>query len=130
LAKKVQRIGRVVMKDWPDVLRDPQPRETFWSHEGNMLIYADIFKKLGGYDPKMRAHETQDLSIRLAQLGIKTQFDPAIKVRHYSVDVRGDARKNEQLDAMIYLVKKYGLKSYLTGKVDQIEPRFDVSNIR
>jgi GT2 family glycosyltransferase len=116
-AKAIQRVGRAVMEGWPNVLAKPEPTPTFWLHEGNMLVYSDVFKHVGGYDPKLRAHETQDLSIRLEKLGIKRQFDPSIEVVHHYIDVRGDARNSEQFRAMAYMIRKHGLGQWLTGNV-------------
>lgn len=110
-------IGRVVkpgLSQWPNVLEPPAPKPTYWLHEGNMLIYSHVLRAVGGYDGSMREHEAQDLSIRLENAGIKRQFDPAIEVVHHYVDVRGKTRTRNQYEAARYLIRKHGLRRYLT----------------
>ncbi len=118
-AVAARRLGQAIMKDWPNVLSHPTATKAFWVHEGNMFIPADLFNKIGGYDPKLRAHETQDLSLRLEQKGIKRQFDPSVEVVHHYIDVRGNQRNNEQLKAMAYLIHKHGILNWINPKLAQ-----------
>lgn len=114
IAKAVRRVGLPASKAWPNVLDDPAPTETYWLHEGNMLIYSDVFKSVGGYDPLCRAHGAQDLAIRLEKRGVRRQFDPSIEVVHHYIDVRGKSRRKQQLAAMRYLIRKHGFVRWLT----------------
>lgn len=116
LAAVVERMGRSALTQWPDVARPPMPARVYWLHEGNMLIFSDALRRVGGYDPSMREHEAQDFSIRLEKQGIKRQFDPSIKVVHHYVDVRGKTRTKKQLDAAIHLIRKHGVKRFLTDR--------------
>lgn len=118
-AVRVRQLGQAIMKNWPNVLSPPTATETFWVHEGNMFIASDLFSKIGGYDPKLRAHETQDLSLRLEKKGIKRQFDPSVEVIHHYIDVRGNQRNNEQLKAMAYLIHKHGILNWINPKLAQ-----------
>jgi N-acetylglucosaminyl-diphospho-decaprenol L-rhamnosyltransferase len=79
-----------------------------------MLIYSNVFKSIGGYDPLMRAHGAQDLAIRLEYRRIKRQFDPSIKVVHHYIDVRGKSRKKQQAQCVRYLLRKHGFMRWLT----------------
>lgn len=115
LARTIQRTVRPIVKNYPNVLDAPQPQQTFWLHEGNMLIYADVYKSIGGYDVNMRNHGAQDLAIRLEKKGIKRWFDPSIEVVHHYIDVRGKKRKKQQYESLRYLLGKHGPKAWLTG---------------
>lgn len=106
-ARIVQRIGLVSRRGWPDILSLPRPCSTFWLHEGNMMIYSDIFRRIGGYDTMMRHHEALALALKLDQVLVKRQFDPAIRTVHYSTDVRGRGRGGEKRDARRYLNRTY-----------------------
>jgi GT2 family glycosyltransferase len=115
LAKKIARVGASAMQYWPNILEDPAPTETYWVHEGNMLVNSGVFKSIGGYDPLIREHEAQDLAIRLDNKGVKRYFDPSIKVVHHHVDVRGKHRSRQQAKALMYLLGKHGLARWLTA---------------
>ncbi|MGB3481271.1 MAG: glycosyltransferase [Mycobacterium sp.] len=112
--RAIRRVGTPGRKHWPDIFQPPVPRETYWLHEGNMLINAGVFRSVGGYDPGVRYHEAQDLAIRLAKLGVKRQFDPAIEVIHHYVDVRGKSRGSQERNAVLYLIRKHGVVRFLT----------------
>ena len=98
----------------PTLLGPPAPAPTYWVHEGNMLVYSTVFRSVGGYDPMLRAHEIQDLAIRLAKIGVKRQFDPSISVTHHHIDVRGRNRRKWETRATIYLIRKHGVVRFLT----------------
>jgi N-acetylglucosaminyl-diphospho-decaprenol L-rhamnosyltransferase len=114
LAGRIRDLTMPAMKNWPNVLEPATAVQTYWLHEGNVLIYSDVLRSLGGYDPAMREHETQDFAIRLEKSGIGRQFDPSIEVVHHHVDVRGRSRPKKQLDAALYIMRKHGLRRWLT----------------
>jgi GT2 family glycosyltransferase len=114
--KALRHLGMPGKKSWPNVFEPPVPTETYWVAEGNMLIRSSVFRSVGGYDPLIRAHEAQDLAIRLEKRGIKRQFDPSIEVIHYCVDVRGRNRGKQQRKAALYLIRKHGLVRWLTDR--------------
>ena len=114
LARAVRRATAVTMTRWPNVLEPPVPAPAYWVHEGNMLIPSSLFRSVGGYDSTLRHHEVQDLAIRLAKRGIKTQFDPRIHVVHQHIDVRGKNRNKWEHEATRYLIRKHGLFRFLT----------------
>jgi GT2 family glycosyltransferase len=112
--KALRRISMPGSKSWPNVFEPPVPTETYWVAEGNMLIQSSVFKSVGGFDPLIRAHEAQDLAIRLEKRGVKRRFDPSIEVIHHYVDVRGKNRGRQQRKAALYLIRKHGLVRWLT----------------
>jgi GT2 family glycosyltransferase len=115
VANALQRIGGVTALGFPDVFASPRPRRTYWLHEGNLLIYADTFHRVGGYDPLMRHHEALDLALKLEHAGVRRHFDPAIALIHHSIDVRGPSRARQKRTARRYLARKHGRWHLLTG---------------
>jgi GT2 family glycosyltransferase len=116
LARALRTATSAASSRWPDVLETPAPAPAYWVHEGNMLVRADLFRSIGGYDSKLRHHEVQDLAIRLRKRGIKTQFDPSIHVVHQHIDVRGKSRNKWAREATRYLIRKHGLYRFLTDR--------------
>jgi GT2 family glycosyltransferase len=116
LARAIQRIAGPIQKDWPNLLEPPVATPAYWLHEGNMLIYSTLLRSVGGYDPAIRSHETQDLAIRLEKKGVKRQFDPTISVIHHHVDVRGKNRSKWEYKAAYYLIRKHGVFRWLTDR--------------
>jgi GT2 family glycosyltransferase len=115
LADMVQRLAGPIAPGWPSLLDKPIPRRAYWLHEGNLLVYSDVFKAVGGYDPSLRSHEAQDLAIRLDNKGIKRQFDPSISVVHHHIDVRGKNRRKWESSATRYLIRKHGIARFILG---------------
>jgi N-acetylglucosaminyl-diphospho-decaprenol L-rhamnosyltransferase len=115
LAGLVHRLAGPIAPGWPSLLDEPIPRRAYWLHEGNLLIYSDVFKAVGGYDPVLRSHEAQDLAIRLNDKHIGRQFDPSIRVVHHHVDVRGRNRRKWESSATRYLIRKHGMARFIAG---------------
>lgn len=109
-ARIVQAMGGVARRGWPDILSPPRPCPTFWLHEGNMLIYSSVFRRIGGYDPLMRHHEALALAVKLSNAHVRRQFDPAISTIHSGTDVRGGTRGSEKRAARRYLSRSYSLR--------------------
>jgi GT2 family glycosyltransferase len=114
LAGAIRRMAAPLVSDWPNVLAPPVAAPAYWVHEGNMLVHSGLFRSVGGYDPALREHEIQDLAIRLEKRGVKRQFDPSIRVIHTEVDVRGKNRQKSVNQAALYLLRKHGLRRFLT----------------
>jgi GT2 family glycosyltransferase len=114
LAATVSRVGRGAMRSWPKILETPCAVRTYWVHEGNMLVSARVFREVGGYDGTIREHEAQDLAIRLERRGVPRWFDPGIEVVHHHVNVRGSFRIGTQLNTALHLVRKHGVRRWLT----------------
>ena len=115
IANAVRRVNVPAEKHWPNVLEKPKPAPAYWLHEGNLMIYSSVFRAIGGYDPLMRNHGAQDLAIRLEKKGVKRYFDPAVKVVHHYIDVRGSKRRRQQYESIRHLMRKHGLVHYLTA---------------
>jgi GT2 family glycosyltransferase len=116
LAWVLHKATAVTTSRWPNVLEAPAPAPAYWVHEGNMLISSGLFRSIGGYDAQLRHHEVQDLAIRLAKRGVRTQFDPRIHVVHQHIDVRGKSRNKWAREASRYLIRKHGLYRFLTDR--------------
>lgn len=116
IASAAQRFAAPLMKDWPNILATPAPAPAYWLHEGNMLVGSGVLRSLGGYDPALRCHETQDLAIRMEKRGIGRQFDPEIKVVHLHIDVRGKNRNRWANRAVRQLIRKHGLMRWLCDR--------------
>jgi GT2 family glycosyltransferase len=116
LARALRSATSAASSRWPDVLEPPAPAPAYWVHEGNMLVRADLFRSIGGYDSNLRHHEVQDLAIRLEKRGVRTQFDPRIHVVHQHIDVRGKSRNKWAREATRYLIRKHGLYRFLTDR--------------
>jgi GT2 family glycosyltransferase len=81
-----------------------EPKEVDWVSEANFCIRTDLFKKVAGFDGKMRYHADQDLCKRIRFFGYKVLFSPNIKTRHLEIDTFGEDRK--------YIMKKYAFYYY------------------
>lgn len=103
-----------VLRAWPNPRKTPERRRVFWASEANMLIRFSTFKKLGGYDPKLRDHDILDLSIRAYALGLKSYFDPRFAVLHTAVQVRSGIRSWSRVKSEAYIVRKHGLRHWLS----------------
>lgn len=91
---------------------EPKARDVFWTSEANLLMRAQTFRAIGGFDPRLRVHDIFDIAIKLKLRGQKMRFDPSIVVTHKALDVRGPGRKAEENRALLYLLRKYGLKAF------------------
>lgn len=58
-------------------------------------IRKEVFEKVGGFDEDLRIGEDVDLSFRLKMLGLKTIFEPKIKVWH-------DHRRETMRELLVY----------------------------
>ncbi|HVV25975.1 MAG TPA: hypothetical protein VHC21_03010 [Candidatus Saccharimonadales bacterium] len=81
-----------------------------------MLTYSKVFEQVGGYDPKLRDHDIQDLAIRLHEAGKQGYFDPSISAIHTAVQVRHGNRNSSMAAAEFYIARKHGLLKWLTAK--------------
>ena len=97
-------------KEYPNFLAEPTRKEVFWVGEANMLIRSGVFKEMGGFDPRLRYHEIQDLAINLHDHGYKVLFEPTISVIHPHIDLNDLKRKALQSKAGLQLMRKYGIR--------------------
>ena len=115
LARRITAASRPALRSWPKIMEPPAAAPAYWVHEGNMVVEAEVFKSVGGYDSRIREHETQDLAIRLQRRGVRTHFDPSLEVMHFHAQVRGRFRMRKQLGAAAYLIRTHGVGRWLTA---------------
>jgi N-acetylglucosaminyl-diphospho-decaprenol L-rhamnosyltransferase len=108
-AERLRKHAGFLMKDFVDIQAEPLPKEVWWVSEANMLVDACYFQAAGGFNPKLRFHDIQDLAMKFHKLGIKRYFDPAIEATHKAIDVR-EKRQTDAIKAYIRLVGRYGLR--------------------
>ncbi len=102
------------LRNWPDTLdQDQKPRKVDWATEGNLIIDSKVFRKLGGFDSRLRHHEIQDFAWRAEKQGLDGFFDPSIVMRHKNIDVRGKRRRPDAYKALIRLAVKHGASRML-----------------
>ncbi len=92
---------------WSVFNHEPIERVVDWAAEGSFCVKADIFAEIGGYDEKMRHHETHDLSKRIRDTGAIIKFTPRIVARHLEIDARGETRQKGFTDAQLYFYQKH-----------------------
>lgn len=87
--------------------RKPLEREVDWVAEGSFCVRAGKFAEIGGFDVKMRHHETHDLGKRIRSTGAIIKFALSIIARHTEINVRGELRQKEFTDAQQYFYQKH-----------------------
>lgn len=102
-----------VLQEWPNPFEPPQPRRTFWTQEANIAILSETFRLIGGYSPRIKGHEVQDLSLRLEGAGLRRQFDPTFAVTHTNGRFRSDTDTTRRLRAEAQIIRKHGIASWL-----------------
>jgi GT2 family glycosyltransferase len=93
-----------------DELRAVGRRHTFTSVlTGNLSLRADLFKQLGGFDARFRAHEDYEFGLRLIQSGIPIVCEPAaLAFHHYHNKILGYIeRKADEGRADVMLLQRY-----------------------
>ncbi len=84
-----------------------QERLVEWVAEGNFLVRTAIFKKIGGFDERMRYHEAHDLGKRIRQMGLSIKFSPEIVTRHLEIDCREGLKTNDWEKGRKYFFRKH-----------------------
>jgi len=116
LASILQTSLQPMLHNWPNIYRKPRPRQTFWAAESNMVIKAEMYERLGGYDPIFKYSEITDFSIRLHRLGLKTYFNPNIDALHDTID-NILYRSPEKHAAFLKHIQKHGYWAFVIPKV-------------
>lgn len=111
------RYGRLAA-GYPDITdQDLEAKRVGWVIEANMVIDSNVFAAVGGFDPKLRFHEIQDLSRKLELGRLFCYFKPGIvATRTDRVDVRGKRRNYEDLSAAVRLIARYSRPSNRVSK--------------
>lgn len=103
-----------LLESWPDTLATPRSRQTFWVLESNLFIHSATFERLGGFNPRLRFHEIQDLAIRCERAGLSRRFEPSVAAKHTDVQVRR-SRYAEMMAAETRIIRKHGLYEWLVS---------------
>lgn len=114
-AQKLRARFEHKLVDWPDMAKEPEPREVFWAIEQNIVMRQGTFAKLQGFDPRLREHEIQDFAIRAAKRGLKAYFDPSFATQHQEINVRPGLRGLHQLAAELRIAKWHSFGKWLTS---------------
>ena len=78
-----------------------------WVAEGNFCVRSDVFRKINGFDPNMRYHETHDFNKRVRKLGKIVKYSPMIVTRHLEIECRKKRKKKDIENAMRYFYRKH-----------------------
>jgi GT2 family glycosyltransferase len=89
-------------------------RDVEWARETFFAVRADVFRELGGFDPKFRMfHEGPDLCRRIRQAGWTVRFVPGIHVKHHDIRTGTPEQRAayERESDNYYFQKHYGLSA-------------------
>lgn len=106
--KLVDRLSGWRHRGFPDISKEPEARQVFWVGEANFCILSRVFREVGGFDPALRYHETQDLGFKLHELGYETWFDPSFAVEHPVIELGDPHRQELHNKAHKQIIRKYG----------------------
>jgi GT2 family glycosyltransferase len=84
-----------------------QERVVEWVAEGSFLVRTDIFRRISGFDERMRYHEAHDLCKRIRELGFLVKFSPEIVTRHLEIDCRGGGKTRDWMNGEKYFYEKH-----------------------
>jgi GT2 family glycosyltransferase len=111
-ASKLHKHLGKFLSAWPNLFEEPVQRKVFWTSEANMIINSRRFESIGGFDPHLREHEIQDLSVRFNNIGLPREFNPLISAVHRAIVTRPDHRLCEMAKAEYYIAKKHGVGNW------------------
>lgn len=110
VARRIRYMLHPLLAEFPNTLTSPKARDVFCLKEANILVPYEIFAEVGGFDPKLRYHEAQDLAYKLKVKGLRRRFDPTIVVRRRPSNVRGVKKRISDDARGIYTIaREYGL---------------------
>lgn len=83
-----------------------------------MVMSSEIFDRMGGYDARFRYHEILEYSRRLAGVGLKRFFNPALDVTHKERldSLNKKAVSLESFKAMAIMAGKMGLREFINPR--------------
>jgi glycosyltransferase involved in cell wall biosynthesis len=123
LGKFLRNFFNPLLKDFPKIYKSQKERRVYWVAESNMVIKASLFEKIGGYDPRFRYSEIEDLALRLHRKGQHRRFDPRVDAIHASMDNLFNSRK-KRYEARKQFYKKHGLLVHVVPTLaDYLEGR-------
>jgi GT2 family glycosyltransferase len=115
-SKKLRKRYEFMLQDRVDVHKKPERKEVFWVSEANMLINSEVFRKLGGFDKRLREHEILEFSIRTHEANLKSWFDPSFSAIHKNIIVRPKNRERTRQKEYLKLIKISGPIKYYKSK--------------
>jgi GT2 family glycosyltransferase len=76
---------------------------------GNLSIGADLFARIGGFDPALRVHEDYELGMRLVKMAVQFKVVPeGLGYHHDKRDLQGMlARKRQEGKADVLLARRH-----------------------
>lgn len=113
LARKMRGKLDWLLHEWPNTFEEPVARPIYWGVESNMVIPSEVFSKTGGYNEKLRYHETMEYSIRLDRLGLGRYFEPSLDSTHCDFDRIGKKFTAEPIKATLRIIGWMGLREFL-----------------
>ena len=88
----------------------PTRHDVDWVAEGNLMIRAETFAAVQGFDTSFRYHESPDLCKRIRNHGQRIIFSPEVSARHLEVEVRSETRQQDWWDGHFrYYQKHWGM---------------------
>jgi N-acetylglucosaminyl-diphospho-decaprenol L-rhamnosyltransferase len=107
----LRNIFSPLLKQFPNIYKEPRARRTYWVAESNFIIWSDLFAKHGGYDPQFRYSEIEDFALKMHRNGMHGYFYPEVDALHTSWDnVLKSGKKRNQ--ARKRFTKKHGKLIY------------------
>jgi GT2 family glycosyltransferase len=126
LGRLLRKLFNPLLSSFPKIYATPSSKTIYWAAESNMMFKSDIFEIHGGFDPRFRYSEIEDLALRLYRQGYRGRFDPRIDAVHASNDnILKSAKK--RMEAKKQFDRKHGhlvhiippLADYLAGRKTQ-----------
>lgn len=84
LAKSFRSKLGFLLEGWPDTEESPPdfPIRVFGATEANLIIQSPVFRKIGGFDSRLRYFEASELAVRLERARLPRYFYPAVDITH------------------------------------------------
>ncbi len=118
LSRGARRLFKDMLADWPSPDTQPKRREVYWCAEANLVVQRDTFARLGGFDEIYRETEILEFALRCREHGLKSYFDPLLRVRHTEGKVRPYNRNTLRIKETFQTSRKIGLKNWLKPKTE------------
>lgn len=84
---------------------EPQERIVDSVSEAHYYIKGDEFKRLHGYDERLRYHEGTELGYRLRKSGKSIMFTPAVWATHLEIHPRGKKLRQKEAKKLDNIIK-------------------------
>lgn len=128
LVKPIMGIARKYTRNLDIRFEKPRPQRVDWVSEGHCYIRADIFKKVGGFDPALHYSEGKELAWRIRREGWGVMFVPRLWTRHLELKVRDKDENELRKEAQPVIEKKVNMMLKKYDMSDDDDPFSDQSN--